>query len=261
MAFHEKDVAGVRYLYSDLLPCPHGFSTKIGGVSTLAHLQSMNLGDNRGDDPQNVKENYRRFAFATGLPQKKVFAHQVHENTVLYVTKEQTGQPSCDGFYTDKEDLALYVKIADCIPILLYAPDLPAVAALHAGWRGTAAGIAREGVKKLVALGADPEKMRAAIGVGIGSCCYEVDDPFIKAFLSSLGPEFDRFLERRPEGTFADLKGANRELLLRSGLKKEHIDLCPRCTKCENQLFFSHRHTGGARGTMAAGIALPSKRT
>jgi YfiH family protein len=167
--------------------------------------------------------------------------------------------PSCDGFYTDQEDLTLYVKIADCIPILLYAPEISAVCALHAGWRGTAANIAKEGVLKLCSLGADPQKMKAAIGIGIGSCCYEVDEPFTKAFLAGLGAEFQRFLTQRDGKTFADLKGANKELLLRAGLKEEHIDLCPLCTKCQNDLFFSHRQTGDLRGTMAAGIALPFK--
>ena len=137
MAFFEKEVAGVLYLSSDLLDCPHGFSTRIGGVSTLPHLKSMNLGDNRGDDPEKVAENYRRFALAAGLPQKRVFAHQIHSSKVLFIKEPLEEQPSCDGFYTDAENVTLYVKVADCIPILLYAPDVPAVSALHAGWRGS----------------------------------------------------------------------------------------------------------------------------
>lgn len=259
MAFVEKRVNGVRYLQSTLLDCPHGFSTRAGGVSTLPHLKSMNLGDNRGDDPKNVSENYRLFALATGLPQKRVSGNQIHSQTVLYAENTFTEQPRCDGFYTDREDLTLYVKIADCIPILLYAPDVPAVCALHAGWRGTAAGIASEGVKRLEGLGSAPKNIRAAIGAGIGPCCYEVDEPFVSAFLSSLGQDFSKFLVKRADKTFADLKGTNRELLLRAGLLEEHIDLCPRCTKCENDLFFSHRASGDLRGTMAAGIALGKK--
>lgn len=259
MAFIEKRVNGVRALHSTLLDCPHGFSTREGGVSSLPHLKSMNLGDNRGDDPKNVSENYRLFALATSLPQKRVSGNQIHSRAVLYARHPFPEQPCCDGFYTDREDLTLYVKIADCIPILLYAPDVPAVCALHAGWKGTAANIALEGVKKLGDLGSDPKNIRAAIGVGIGPCCYEVDEPFITAFLSSLGQDFSKFLIEREGKIFADLKGTNRELLLRAGLLEEHIDLCARCTKCENDLFFSHRASGNMRGTMAAGIALPKR--
>ena len=191
--FHEKTVSGVTFLYSDLLPCPHGFSTKRGGVSSLPHLKSMNLGENRGDTPQNVSENTRLFCLAAGLPQDAVSARQIHSDRIPYREsglKQGQERPECDGFYTDKKGVSLFVKIADCIPILLYAPDVGAVAALHAGWRGTAQNIAGKGVKRLEDLGADPKRMLAAIGAGIGQCCYQVDDPFIDAFLGALGQEY-----------------------------------------------------------------------
>lgn len=260
--FHEKRVNGVQFLFSDLLPCPHGFSTREGGVSSLPHLKSMNLGENRGDTPENVAENTRRFCLAAGLPQSTVSARQIHSDRVLYRSeglKEGEERPECDGFYTEKQGVSLFVKIADCIPVLLYAPDAGAVAALHAGWRGTAKNIAGVGVSKLSALGADPQKMRAAIGAGIGQCCYQVDDPFIDAFLGALGQDFACFLKKNHgDGRYyADLKGSNKALLIRAGLREEHIDLCTRCTMCESDLFFSHRATKGERGTMGAAIALP----
>ncbi len=260
--FHEKRVNGVLFLYSDLLPCPHGFSTRVGGVSSLPHLKSMNLGENRGDTPENVAENTRLFCLAAELPQSTVSARQIHSDQILYREeglKKGEERPQCDGFYTDKRGVSLFVKIADCIPILLYAPDVEAVAALHAGWRGTAQNIAGKGVEKLTSLGADPQKMLAAIGVGIGQCCYQVDDPFIDAFLGALGEDFSRFLKKNGEDGryYADLKGANKALLLSAGLKEEHIDLCSQCTMCQSNLFFSHRATNGVRGTMGAAIALP----
>ncbi|MBQ7846645.1 MAG: peptidoglycan editing factor PgeF [Clostridia bacterium] len=259
--FLEKTAGGVRYLYSTLLDCPHAFSTKEGGVSTLPHLQSMNLGENRGDAPENVQKNFLLLESAAGLPSNRVGGAQIHSATVLYAEKPFEARPECDGFFTDQKNLTLYVKIADCIPILLYAPDAGAVAALHAGWRGSAADIAGVGVKKLQSLGADPKNIRAAIGVGICPACYEVGQELVDAFTASIGKDCLAFFSHDPlnHRIFADLKGINRYLLLRAGVREEHIDVCPRCTCHESHLFFSHRATKGLRGTMAAGIALPAK--
>ena len=258
MAFIEKERQGVRYLVSTLLDCPHAFSTRLGGVSTLPHLQSMNLGENRGDDPENVKENLRRFCDACRLPPRVSLARQIHSDLVLYQREPSPVLPECDGFYTDRQGISLMVKIADCIPILLYAPDVPAVAALHAGWRGSAAGIAKKGVASLRALGADPKRIRAAIGAGICKECYRVGKELPELFVNTLGSEvFAFFKEADEQGFFADLKGINRHLLLQCGLQEELVDLCPRCSCHESALFFSHRASKGLRGTMGAAIALP----
>lgn len=259
MSFEKQEKDGVVFFRSTLLQAPHAFSTRMGGVSTIPHLKSMNLGENRGDDPENVAENLRRFLACTELPQNPVSAYQIHSDLVLYADQPNAGnRPSCDGFYTDKKGLSLCVKIADCIPILLFDQEHNVCAAVHAGWRGTAANIAGKAVKNMERLGARPEKIVAAIGPGIGKCCYEVGQDFVEAFTGALGSEIaEQFLDLSFEKPHADLKATNRHLLLSAGLLPEHIDVCPLCTCHDPALFFSHRASGGLRGSMAAVIALP----
>lgn len=264
--FYETVNNGVPLLRSDLLPesVPHGFATRLGGVSGagMPHLRSLNFGENRGDDPANVKENFRRFTEAAGLPPTVAAAKQIHSTIILRPQKSELPYavlPEGDGFLTDERGITLCVKIADCIPILLWSGECehPAVAALHGGWRGSAAGIAPKGVEALRALGADPEKMVALIGAGIGVCCYEVGEDFRAAFTDALGTATaNKFLQTRDKKLFADLKGLNRYLLLESGLREAHIDVCPECTCCAPDRFFSHRASKGLRGTMAAMISL-----
>ena len=260
MSFRTAVTGGVTYLYSDILGCPHAFTTRYGGVSAKEHLATLNLGENRGDDPENVKENFRRICAAAGLPESVVGAKQIHSTKVLYASAPPEEKPEADGFYTDKEGLTLCVKIADCMPILLYEPEARVIAAVHAGWRGSAANIAAVGVEKLCALGARRENVRAAAGPCIGSCCFEVKDDFVAEFTALLGKKTaGEHLIYRDGRIFADLKGLNRALLLRAGLREEHLDISPLCTCCEPSRFFSHRATGGVRGTMGALIALPAK--
>ena len=257
MSFERIEKNGVVFFRSTLLPCPHAFTTRLGGVSAEAHLASLNLGNNRGDDPANVIENFRRIFEAAGLPEDFVSARQIHSKTVLFTRETLDGQPELDGFCTDARGLTLCVKVADCIPILLCDKDAGVIAALHAGWRGTAAGIAAEGVRKMVEVGAKPENVVAAIGAGIGSCCFEVKEDFVAEFTALAGKETARdFISSREGRFYADLKGANVKVLANAGVKREHIDVCPLCTCCDPDLFFSHRASGGKRGTMAALIAL-----
>lgn len=264
--FYETVRNGLPLLRSDLLPegIPHGFATRLGGVSGagMPHLRSLNFGENRGDDPANVRENFRRFTEAAGLPPTVAAAKQIHSTIILRPRKSElpyTELPEGDGFFTDEPGVTLCVKIADCIPILLWSGETehPAVAALHGGWRGSAAGIAPKGVAQLCTLGADPGKIVALIGAGIGVCCYEVGEDFRAAFTAALGEDTaKKYLQSREGKLFADLKGLNRHLLLESGLREEHIDICPECTCCAPERFFSHRASKGLRGTMAAMISL-----
>ena len=257
MSFERIEQDGVVFFRSTLLPCPHAFTTRLGGVSAEPHLASLNLGNNRGDDPANVKENFRRIFAAAGLPDRFVSARQIHSKTLLFTRETLDGQPELDSFLTDAPGLTLCVKVADCIPILLCDKGAGVIAALHAGWRGTAAGIAKEGVRKMVEAGAKPDNVVAAIGAGIGKCCFEVKEDFIAEFTAIAGEEMARtYIETREGRFYADLKGANVKVLIDAGVKREHIDVCPLCTCCDPDLFFSHRASGGKRGTMAALIAL-----
>ena len=138
----------LEYLAAEGIPAPHAFTTRRGGVSK-GHRESLNLALHRGDEPENVAENYRILGKALGFsPENLVLAHQTHSDTVRAVTKadcagpDHHAYPACDALITNDPGVALAVFTADCTPILLYDPVTGAVGAVHAGWRGTAAGIA-----------------------------------------------------------------------------------------------------------------------
>ena len=220
--------------------CAHGFSTRLGGVSP-APWDSLNLGANRGDEPANVRENFCRFCAALGTdPAALVKNHQIHSNVVRPVTR------------ADRMD-------DPAVPILLYDPHRRCIAAAHAGWRGTASGIAARAAEKMVAdYGCDPAHILAAIGPGIGPCCFETHVDVPEGLRSGLGTDAEDFIRPLPGGEKyqVDLKGANRRWLERTGLLPEHIALCPACTACRLDTFWSHRVQGQRRGSMAAMIQL-----
>ena len=244
----------------------HGFSTRLGGVSP-APWDSLNLGANRGDDPKNVAENFRRFCAALGTDADALVKnHQVHSDLVRPVTREDIlsspelpGPVDADGLVTDVPGVCLTIFSADCIPVLLYDPKKRVIAAAHAGWRGTAQGIAARAAEAMQRhYGCSPEHILAAIGPGISPCCFETHADVPDGLRAGLGADAQAFI--RPlsqEGKFSvDLKGANARWLERSGLLPEHIAICPACTACAGDTFWSHRRQGNTRGSMAAMIQL-----
>lgn len=250
---------------SDKISFLHGFSTRLGGVSTHAHTATMNLAFGRGDDDDTVLQNLEIFAKKVGVDAKSVISvSQIHSCDVRIVDASYRGMGyfkeaefSCDGYVTNKKGVALCVKTADCVPILLADEENGVIGALHAGWRGSVGGIARVGVQKMIELGAKPENIKAAIGAAIGACCYEVGEEVYLAAKENLGEKFaSRFIVPDGKKYRADLKGLDRALLESVGLLPENIDVCPECTACNAELFFSHRATGGVRGTMCALISL-----
>ncbi|MCI9156708.1 MAG: peptidoglycan editing factor PgeF [Lawsonibacter sp.] len=244
----------------------HGFSTRLGGVSP-APWNSLNLGAKLGDDPANVRENFARFCAAVGTDASALVKnHQVHGNQVRSVTRadvmdrpEASGTYEADGLVTDQPGVCLTIFSGDCIPILLYDPVRRCIAASHAGWRGTAAGIAARAVEAMVRdYGCQGGNILAAIGPGIGPCCFETHADVPDGLRSGLGPDAEPFI--RPlskEGKFSvDLKEANARLLERAGLRRDHIAICTACTACDLNTFWSHRVQGSQRGSMAAMIQL-----
>lgn len=246
---------GVVYYRSTLLQNPHAFSTRHGGVSAAPHLCSLNLGQGRGDDPETLKENYRLFLLATGLPPQVVSASQIHSDKVLYVTEPPAENPQADGFVTDVRDLTLCVKVADCLPILLEDAQAGVVAAVHAGWRGSAKCIVLRAVDEMERRGACRERICAVIGPHIGACCFEVKEDFVAEYRGYLGAWGDRFLQRRQGKIYCDLSALDMALLCEAGVPKENREDLSLCTCCDPETFFSHRASGGMRGTMAAMIA------
>jgi len=249
-------------------PLVHAFSTRQGGVSRPP-FDTLNLGQSVGDDPAAVQENRRRFFGRFGIrPEQVVRVKQVHGDRVLLVDRSTTRRPGfpfslieepveADAAVTDLPGLALNVSTADCVPILIHDPVRRAAAAVHAGWRGTAARVAARAVEALArAYGSRPGDCRAAIGPAIGGCCYQVDRP-VHAQLAAAAATAPRHLEGDGPGRWrADLPGLNRAILEEAGLAPERIEDVGLCTACRRDLFFSHRAHGGRTGRMMNFILL-----
>lgn len=244
----------------------HGFSTRQGGVSP-APMDSLNLGANRGDDPANVRENFARFCAAVGTNANALVKnHQIHSNQARSVTRadvmdcpEAPGTYEADGLITVEPGVCLTIFSGDCIPILLYDPVRRCVAAAHAGWRGTASMIAAWTAAAMVHNhGCQVKNILAAIGPGIGPCCFETHSDVPDGLRAALGSDAEPFIRplSKPGKFSVDLKGANARLLERAGLLPEHIAICTACTACNLDEFWSHRVQGNARGSMAAMIQL-----
>ena len=264
---HNKN--GLVYLTADGFEAAggvaHGFSTRLGGVSEGIYA-TLNLGMNRGDAPDRVRENYRRFCAAIGAEREGlVFSSQVHGDGVRTVTSadlgkglEQTVDYEADALITDVPGAVLTVFSADCLPILLYDPVRRAVGAVHAGWRGTASGIAARAVQAMVRLyGCAPRDILAAIGPGIGPCCFETHDDVPSAMVQRLGEDILSHCAPLAHGKFSvDLKGIIHWQLTQAGLADGHVDTLSLCTACHPELYWSHRKMGDQRGNHAAMLQL-----
>ena len=259
-----RRVDQLEYLASPLLDTPHGFSTRLGGVSE-GYLASLNLGCHRGDTDENLRENYRRFCAATSTDDKRlVMTNQVHSVAVRAVTeadvKADLLDPTpfeADGLVTDVPGITLVIFSADCIPILFFDPVRRVVAASHAGWRGTAGAIAAVTVEAMVSrYGCRREDIRAAIGPGIGPCCFETDEDVPQAMLDALGDLARPYITQAGRKYHVDLKAVNKAVLLRAGVREDRIDVSEECTCCHPEKYWSHRYTGGVRGSQAAAVML-----
>jgi polyphenol oxidase len=267
-----------------------GFTTRLGGVSRAYCADDapgeLNLGFTAADTRDFVLRNRRLLAEAVagnaGAP--LVILRQFHSNLVVRVTAADAarGRPrKADGLTTDEPGILLAVQTADCIPVLVADTRRRVVAAFHAGWRGTVKRIVEIGVGRMrLEFGSLPEDLIAAIGPGIGACCYSVGEDVFSEFesqfvyASELFREVDDadpvrrkypmlFLTQRAPGhsnmgpsLHVDLVEANRRQLLAAGLKPDSIQAIPGCTQCHPDLFFSHRASRGHTGRMMAVIGI-----
>ena len=240
----------------------HAFSTRLGGVST-DEFTSMNLAFNRGDSPENVTENYKRFCKSAGFDYESLTASsQDHHTFVRAVTKENVGvgiyKPkdieSVDALITNEPGVTLVTYYADCTPLFFVDTKQKAIGLAHAGWRGTVGRIGDNVIKKMQSLyGSDPSDIKAAIGPAISVCCYEVDKPCADNFLALDELDSTKFVFPKGNGKFMiDLLETNRQILVHAGVKNENITVSDVCTNCNSELLWSHRATKGHRGTMSA---------
>ncbi len=181
-----------------------------------------------------------RAAFMAAFSAKDmIILDQEHGDAVQVIAAGERPRTG-DGLVVLEPGVIGVIKTADCLPVILYAPDYPACAIVHAGWRGTALRISRQAVAAMVGLGVAAASMRALIGPGIGPCCYNVGEDVIAAFKAA--GNSDEVFARRGDLTFLDLKKANRQILMAEGI--HDIDDANLCTSCRKALFFSARRDG-----------------
>jgi YfiH family protein len=267
----------------------HGFSTRVGGASEQDGRRMLNLGFVEWDDRSRVERNRRQFIRAIGAQgMQAVGLRQFHSSMVRIPRRRPRDAAGAsdkpwqgDALATRKPGWLLTVQTADCVPILLVDPRRRAVAAIHAGWRGTAARIAEKTVGDLrMNFGTRPEDIWAAIGPAIGVCCYEVGPDVAHEFGSqfaqagewfdgpfeplSTGDEPTPFLwlqtdppgHERPKHARLDLAAANRWQLENVGARADRIFSCGLCTSCQNDWFFGYRREGRRTGRMMAAIGI-----
>ena len=258
---------GILCMTSDLLGTKNYFSTRQGGVS-IGEFSSMNLGSNRGDDPEAVRENYTRLCALFGAgPNDACVTKQVHGTAVKTVTSKDAHicmskvPYEADGLVTGEKGLLLFCFTADCIPALLSDTEGKAVAAVHCGWRSSVGDILGNAVSAMEQLGVKRENIRCALGPAIGACCFETDADVpeaVEAYVGSFAR--DAFCRKQDNGKYlVDLRAVNRERLLQLGVLPGNIDVSEECTVCSHDKYWSHRYTlkhGLARGSLAAGILL-----
>lgn len=255
---------------SDIPFIRHGFSTRLGGVSK-GIFSSMNLGVDISpykDDTENINENYRRIAKSIGFDVNSVVVSmQVHKTNIRVVDEADRGKglfiprdyDEIDGLITNKPNITLVTKYADCVPLYFVDPVRKAIGLSHSGWRGTVNKIGKVTVEKLKqSFDCDPKQIIAVIGPSICMECYEIGEEtageFIRAFP---GVWEDKLLIAKGNGKYlCDLWAANRAVLLEAGLSEENIHISGVCTSCNSDLLFSHRKTQGQRGSLAAFLSL-----
>ncbi|WNG48681.1 peptidoglycan editing factor PgeF [Archangium minus] len=239
------------FVLSSLLPVPHGFSTRAGGVSEGPYA-SLNLGFAVGDLRERVEENHRRLAVAAGAALDALHTvKQVHGDRVVEADAGEgagtlrTPEGEADALWTERPEHWVAVGTADCVPVLLVDTEGRRVAAVHSGWRGTDARIVARAVEALVAKGSRPERLLAAVGPSIQRCCYVVSEELGERFSTRFGPEV---VARSGGDVRLDLARAVRDTLLGAGLKATHVEVLPHCTACDADRFFSHRRDAGRTG-------------
>lgn len=245
----------------------HGFSTRLMGVSKGIY-SSMNLGLGRGDSEENVLENYRRICESMEIPvESLVFSKQTHKALVRKVTAEDRGiglfrpisYDDVDAHMTDEPGVGLVIFGSDCVPIYLYDSVKKVIALCHGGWRGTAERIAGKTVEAMAeTYGTNPVDVVAVIGPSICMDCFEIGDEVAEEFLRAFDEESQKtpILKKYNEKYHADLWEANARALAEVGVPRVNIHRSGLCTMCRQELFFSHRGSGGRRGSNAGFLML-----
>lgn len=239
-------------------------STRLGGVSTLPGLKSLNLGTHTADLPDNVKKNYHIFCHGAGFDENTlVLGNQSHSTNVRYATFDDCGKgiyrdrdyTDIDALVTDKKGLTLVIHTADCVPVLFVDISRRVIGAAHCGWRGTYGELAKITIDEMAKrFSSEPRDIVCTVGPCICQKCYEVSRDLFLKFQEKFGAS-DALIEK-DNSFYIDLSLINRQILEKCGVKKENIIISDLCTACNKDYLYSHRGQGTQRGIFSSFIGL-----
>ena len=245
--FYFEEINGKKILKSSLLNgLNHFFTTRETVIKTK-----------EPDFEQIVKENKKDVCEFLGISEENlVHPSQTHTSHIEVAQVGKISYPDTDGLILTNKEQAIYLNFADCTPVIIYDPVKHIGAVSHAGWRGTAGNIASKTVAKMAKdFGSNPVDLKCAIGPAISFCCYNVGEEVLQKMKETV-KNFDGLSEIRQGNIFINLKGINRQQLIEVGVKSENIDVCPYCTVCNNDLFFSYRNENATTNRHSAVIKL-----
>ncbi len=228
----------------------HGFAGRGGGKSAGPYA-GLNTSYRVGDDPKIVSQNVCDLKLAAGIHDGRIVTmRQVHGDDIVEVKDKKLKEAGeADGMITAEQDIFLAVLTADCVPMLFVAPKQRLAAAVHAGWRGTLAGIAEKTVRLFqTERGIEPADLEVALGPSIGSCCYEVKDDVAGPLMKRWGKLTTPSVFVREGKSYIDLRRLNRDILRAAGVPGSQLFQVGPCTRCAAEEFFSYRRAGGETG-------------
>jgi YfiH family protein len=248
----------IEYQQSDLFRncdfLEHAFCTRRGGASQDDY-KSLNMSFREGDEEFRVLSNWDRLATAFAIPLEQfLVVNQVHGDAIFVIKQHGSyfssrEELNYDAIVTNRANLAICIKTADCVPVFIVDKVKKVIAVVHAGWKGTALEISAKVIRLMQnQYGSQPADILAAIGPSIGKCCYEVDQATADAFRGQNNSEF--FLQHgsKKDKWMLDLPEANRRQILAAGVPESNIEVSDYCTTCNQDMFFSHRGSGGITG-------------
>lgn len=243
--FYFEEINGKKILKSSVLNgLEHFFTTRESVIKTK-----------EPDCEETVKENKNDVCNFLGIKEENlIHPSQTHTSNVEIARAGISFYPDTDGLILTNSEQAVYLNFADCTPVIIYDFENKIAAVSHAGWRGTAGNIASKTVQKMKdEFGSKSENLKSAIGPAISFCCYNVGEDVYRQ-LSQTVDDFSGLYEVRQGNIYVDLKGINKRQLEEAGVKE--IDVCPYCTVCNNELFFSYRKENATTNRHSAVIKL-----
>ncbi len=235
----------------------HFSTTRIGGVSSK-RLESLNLGYTVNDNPKNVTQNLDSLAQSIGFERNQMVSpKQTHSKNIGIVNSNKDIFPDTDALITNKPGICIFIRTADCVPILLYDPIKKALAAIHSGWKSTVQEISKHTIELMQKeFGTKPEDLIAGIGPSIGPTVYEVGTEVAKIFNKQFGANHIVNPIKNSDKYLLNLWEVNKQILIESGIPKEQIEIAEICTYTNSELFYSARRDGVKTGRLATGIML-----